>query len=154
MNILVVKTSSLGDIIQSLSTLSLLKNFNSSISIDWIAEKPFCELLESHPLINKVIPIEIRKWKRLSFKSFFEIHRAIKSLKQKKYDVLFDLQGNIKSGLITLLARAKEKVGYSFSSSAEWPNIFFTTHRYKINSKISIQFQSLDIILQKQVRIQ
>ncbi len=146
MRILIVKTSSLGDIIQSLPVVTfLLKKFPQA-QLDWVVEKPFKELLESHPNIHQVIPVEVRTWKKNFIKQRQAIKHAIATLRKNHYDLLIDLQGNIKSAIITKLAQAKEKVGTTFSSAPEWPNALFLTHRYSLNKKEPIALQYLSLV--------
>ncbi|MCB1072184.1 MAG: lipopolysaccharide heptosyltransferase I [Chlamydiia bacterium] len=146
MRILIVKTTSLGDIIQSLPVVTfLLKKFPQA-KVDWVVEKPFKDLLEAHPNIDQVIPVEIRTWKKNLIKHRQAIKSAFSSLRENHYDLLVDLQGNIKSGIITKFAHAKEKIGTTFSSAPEWPNAFFLTHRYPLNKKQSIALQYLSLV--------
>jgi len=146
MHILVVKTSSLGDIIQSFSAIGYLKKHFVDAKIDWIAEEPFCELLEAHPDVHRVIPIQARKWKKSLLKSRNEIRTAMKGLRKQKYHLLFDLQGNIKSAIIARCAHAEKKVGYTFSSAPEWPGSLFLSDRYAVNSKEPISLQYLSLV--------
>lgn len=146
MQILIVKTSSLGDVIQSFPVLTRLKREFPHAQIDWVVEKPFAELLYAHPDVRHVIPLEIRKWKKNLLQARAEIKNAIKVLRNMDYDLLIDLQGNIKSGLITRFTRAKEKIGTTFRSAPEWPNAFFLTHRYPQNKQDPIILQYLSMI--------
>src|SRR3990167_3562450 len=148
MKILIIKTSSLGDIIQAISSLFLLKKEFPDATIDWMVEKPFIELLKAHPRINKAIPIETKRWKKsfLSPKTWKAIFRTIRILRQVSYDLVFDLQGNTKSGLMTFFAKGKEKIGYNFKAAPEWPNALFLTHRYPTEKSQPIAEQYLHII--------
>ena len=146
MRFLVVKTSSLGDIIQSFSVVAFLKKHFPDSTIDWVVEKSFCELLESHPNVDRVIPIEARKWRKSLIKSYREIFSAFKELRVQKYHLLVDLQGNTKSSVITGFARSEKKVGYSFSSAPEWPGALFLSNRYSVNQAEPIAFQYLSLL--------
>ena len=148
MKILIVKTSSLGDIIQALSVLDWLHSHFPKVQIDWIVEKSFEEILQAHPKIYRVIPLNIRKWKKGALQYRSEIKQAVCRLRENKYDCLIDLQGNIKSGILTALARSKEKIGMAFSSAPEWLNSLFLTHRYPLNQNSPISFQYLSILEQ------
>lgn len=131
MRILIVKTSSLGDIIQAFPVVSYLKQVHPSAQIDWVVEKPFSELLRAHPQVNAVLTVDTKAWR----KKFWigecrqEIQAFIGQLRYTNYDVVIDLQGNIKSGLITGCAKADKKIGFGSSTVAEWPNILFTSQR-------------------------
>lgn len=145
MRILIVKTTSLGDIIQSLPVATFFHQKFPGAKIDWVVEKPFEELLEAHPSVCQVIPVEIRKWKKNFLKHRQALKNTLKALRENQYDLLIDLQGNIKSGIITKCAYAKEKVGTTFLSAPEWPNAFFLTHRYSLNKKDPIALQYLSL---------
>ncbi len=126
MKILIVKTSSLGDIVQSFPVLDYLRKKFPEAQIDWLVDASCAELLRANKQVSRVITFDKKNWRKEVFKQFFELK---KQLKQTRYDLLFDLQGNIKSGFLTMMARAKVKVGFGFKTVREWPNVFFTTAR-------------------------
>jgi heptosyltransferase-1 len=137
MRILIVKTSSFGDVLQSLNVLKYLKYLYPNSKIDWVVQKKcFDKILESNELIDKVI----------TFQNVFKIKDYYKNLREKKYDVVFDLQGNCKSAIFTFLARSKNKVGFSLSGVSEWPNILATNVRYDIKKDQNIRGQYLELI--------
>lgn len=146
MNILIVKTTSLGDIIQSLPVLALLKEKFPNAKIDWVVENSFAELLSAHPGIHRVIPVEVRKWKKNLITHRTSICSAIKTLRQTSYDLLIDLQGNVKSAIITWAAKAKEKIGFNLPTAPEWPAALPLTHRYAITKTAPIALQYLSIV--------
>ena len=63
MRILIVKMSSLGDIIHAFPVLQYLKQCHPQCEIDWVVEQPFAELVQAHPLVNRIICIETKKWR-------------------------------------------------------------------------------------------
>lgn len=133
MDILIVKTSALGDIIQALPVLEYLHEQHPGICVDWVVEKPFAEILESDPLIDRVINVETKKWRREGFfkkNTRQEIKNFVRVLRRKSYDIVLDLQGNTKSGLITACAVSSCKVGFGFASVPELPNLLFTDTRF------------------------
>ncbi len=131
MRILIVKTSALGDIIQTFPVLSYLRQKFPEAQIDWIVESSCAELLEAHSSVNNIFKIESRKWRRSlwTLTTLREIKALKRSLSQK-YDLVFDLQGNLKSGILLFLTRAKKKIGFGWNSVSEWPNVFFTGKRF------------------------
>jgi heptosyltransferase-1 len=131
-NILIIKTSALGDIIHCYETVSYLRNKFPEASIDWVVEERCKELVMAHPEIDRTIVFNSSEWKRNPFSSDTKhsLERFIHRLREKTYDVSFDLQGNIKSGLIAAVALAKDKVGFSRSGVAEWPNLIFNKLRF------------------------
>lgn len=132
MKCLIIKTSSLGDIIQSFPALQYLRKHVPYAEIDWVVEAPFVDLVKAHPEITNVIPVQTHTWRRslFSFSTWKEMRVCRNQLRLKEYDVVFDLQGNIKSSLILSQVRAKNKIGFGLKAVSEWPNIFFTHRRY------------------------
>lgn len=130
--ILIIKTSSLGDIIQAFAVLEYLKEKFPGYEIDWVVETTYASLLKSHPLINKVIEFDFKDIKCNIFcqKSFKSLLKSIKEVKSKRYDIIFDLQGNCKSGGITFCSKGKEKIGFGFKTVREWPNVLLTKKRF------------------------
>lgn len=128
MKILIVKTSSLGDLIHAFPTLQYLKRKFPDAQIDWVVEKPFAELVQAHPDVHDVLRVDTRTWRKGILKSatWKDINTFRKTLREVKYDVVFDLQGNLKSAAICSQARAKIKVGFGKETVPEWPNLFFT----------------------------
>lgn len=137
-SILIVKTSSLGDIIQAFNVLDDLKNRFPKVSIDWAVEAKFYPVVSSHPLVRRAIPLEIKGKKN--------IFPGLRNLRKERYDLVFDLQGNTKSGVITMLSRAKKKVGFGLKTVREWPNILATNVRFEISKEKNIRLFYLELI--------
>lgn len=132
MKILIVRTSSLGDVVQTFPVLHYLRARFPTSQIDWAVEKRCASLVAAHLQLNRTLLLDSKRWtspqELLSFR---------KELRKERYDCLFDLQGNCKSGLVTLLARADEKVGWDRQHVAEWPNLVATRKRYGAPSGLS-----------------
>lgn len=148
MNILVVKTSSLGDIVQAFPVLEYLHAQNKNHHIDWVVEAPFASLVKSHPHINDVIEIDTQKWRKAFFnpKIFSQILSTIKQIRKKKYDLVIDLQGNIKSSFPTFFSKSKIKIGFDSLFVAEWPNLLFTNRKERIPEKKNIREDYLNLV--------
>ncbi len=131
MKILIVKTSSLGDIIQAFSVLDALKDH----TVDWVVEEKFLALVQNHPQIRKAIPITRKN-----------LLSSLRSVRQERYDVVFDLQGNCKSGLVTLAVRGAVKVGFGWRSVREWPNLLATHLHYDVSPTLNMRLQYLALI--------
>jgi heptosyltransferase-1 len=130
--ILIIKTSALGDIVQTYPVLDFLRDKFPDAIIDWVIEKPYAEVVQAHPKINNVLCVNTKKWRKgfFNFSKFKEIRDFWRQLRSQSYDVAFDLQGNIKSGLILSQVKSKQKAGFGKHSVSEWPNLFFTDHRF------------------------
>ena len=109
MRILLVKTSSLGDVIHNLPVASDLRRQFPGVTIDWCVEESFADIPRLHPGVGTVIPVAIRRWRKTLFRAstWQEIGELRKRLGQTAYDAVLDTQGLIKSGLITFLAHGR-----------------------------------------------
>ncbi|MBF0457308.1 MAG: lipopolysaccharide heptosyltransferase I [Nitrospirae bacterium] len=126
--ILIVKPSALGDVVHSLPVLNALHRAYPGASIHWVIASGFSGLLDGHPMIERLWVIHKDRWKRpAEFKNTFnEITSLAASLKKERYDLVIDLQGLFRSGLITWLTRCQTRVG--FKEAREGSTIFYT-HR-------------------------
>ena len=131
MRVLIVKTSSLGDIIHALPVLDYLRQAAPGATIDWVVDEAFADLLSGNPLIDRLIPVAFRRWKKapLSITVLKELWGLRCTLREHPYDLVFDLQGNIKSGLICAFSRAPHKVGFSRENQQERLNSLFTNRK-------------------------
>jgi lipopolysaccharide heptosyltransferase I len=125
MKILVIKPSSLGDIIHALPFLKSVKETFPESEIDWVISEPLMEILEHNPLINNLIPIDKDSWKKLKnlLLTISQIVSLKKNLQSKHYDIVVDLQGLLRSGLITFFARSDSKMG--FADAREGSSLFY-----------------------------
>lgn len=132
MKILINKTSSLGDIIHAFPVIAYLREKIPNSTIDWTVEKPFASLIDAHPDVDRSILINTRVWRRNLFSLHVqeEMKSFYRDLKSSSYDVVFDLQGNTKSGVVTYLSQACHKVGFAKPVVPEILNIFATDRRF------------------------
>ncbi len=134
MKVLIVKVSALGDVIHALPVLPYLHSACPDIEIDWLVEESFSSVLEGHPLIRQVLPLQTKRWRRLPpFSLLRELRCFSRQLRQKRYDLVFDLQGNSKSGLFTLISRGGAKYGFDRHHVREWPNLLATHHHVALS---------------------
>lgn len=107
MRILLIKTSSLGDLIHTFPAITDLSSEYKQLTLDWVVERSFVEVPKWHPAVSNVIPVDMRKWFKnpLSVSNFYEWRRFVDMLQSYKYDVVIDAQGLIKSALIARKAR-------------------------------------------------
>lgn len=145
---LIVKTSAIGDVIQTFPVVEYLKRKFPDAKIDWIVEKFCADLLSRHPLIDKVYSIDTKKWRSNLFtQSTWQELRLLRSeLIQNKYDAVFDLQGNTKSGLFTFLVDSKDKVGFGVRTVREKSNILATTRRYDVSRAMNVRKRYLTLV--------
>ncbi|MDB5778096.1 MAG: lipopolysaccharide heptosyltransferase [Polaromonas sp.] len=107
MNILLVKLSSLGDVVHSLPVVHDILAALPGARIDWVVEKSFAPVLALHPGLRRIIPCEIRRWRKspLSAVTRQQWNAFKADLRQTEYDAVIDLQGLTKSALVARLAR-------------------------------------------------
>jgi lipopolysaccharide heptosyltransferase I len=124
--ILVIKPSSLGDVVHSLPFLNALRDSFPRAEIHWIIAKGLEGLLEGHPMINKLWIINKDEWKRIkgAGTTIKELRSLFKSLKAEKYDIVIDLQGLLRSGIIAKATGAPLRIG--FKEAREGSRIFYT----------------------------
>ncbi len=123
-SILILKLSSLGDVVHTLPLVNVLRREYPDTHIGWAIEKRFSALIENHPSLDEVIVFERE---RSLFKSFLSLIRLIRKIRGKKYEIIIDLQGNLKGGIITLLSNCHKRMGFEKGSSrVETISTFFT----------------------------
>lgn len=118
--VLLVKTSSMGDVIHNLPVATDLRRRFPDVAIDWVVEDAFAAVARLHPAVRKVIPVALRRWRKQPFaaatRGEWRAFRA--ALDAHHYDVVLDTQGLIKSGIIAWLARGK-RCGYAAEAARE-----------------------------------
>lgn len=120
LKLLLVKTSSMGDVIHALpSVTDILEHFPAT-QVDWVVEENFAELPALHPGVRKTIPVAARRWRRnlLSAASWREMAAFRRAIQTTNYDLIIDSQGLIKSAIIASLAHGP-RCGYDRSSARE-----------------------------------
>ena len=102
MRVLLVKTSSLGDVVHNLPALSDLARQHPQARIDWVVEEGFADIPRLHPAIDRVIPVALRRWRRQLFRlqTWREIRQFRQELRSQPYDLVIDSQGLLKSAVI------------------------------------------------------
>ena len=118
MKVLLVKTSSLGDVIHALPAVTEALAGCSDLQLDWVVEENFRDIPLSHEGVHEVIPVAIRRWRSDWVGAWPELRALIKRLRSAHYDYVIDSQGLIKSGLITGFVKG-ETHGYDRDSIRE-----------------------------------
>ena len=108
LRVLVVKMSSLGDVIHTLPALSDAARAMPGIRFDWVVEEAFAEIPAWHPAVDRVIPVAIRRWRKRPFRDFRgpEWRGARDALRSRHYAAVIDAQGLLKSAFISRLVKA------------------------------------------------
>ncbi|WRA26483.1 lipopolysaccharide heptosyltransferase I [Helicobacter pylori] len=130
MKIAIVRLSALGDIIVSAVFLALIKERFTNAQIEWFVDERFGAILEHSPYIDKLHPIALKS--ALTTFNPLKIFKLFKSLRAYEYDIVIDMQGLIKSALITQMLKAPKKVGFDCASAREGLSAFFYSQKVSI----------------------
>lgn len=109
MKVLLVKTSSMGDLIHTFPALTDAMNAIEGIEFHWLVEEAFQDIPTWHPAVSKVILIGLRRWRKNWRKAWQnkEIQQFKRNLRKEQYDLIIDAQGLIKSAIPAFLAKGK-----------------------------------------------
>lgn len=118
MKVLLIKTSSMGDVLHALPAITDAVRAIPEIEFHWVVEENFTEIATWHKNVTRVIPIALRRWRKNWFTGFFAWRRFKKLLRTECYDTIIDAQSLLKSALVTRQARG-EKHGLDFKSARE-----------------------------------
>src|SRR3990172_10587674 len=118
--ILIVKISSLGDIVHNLPAVSDVRRQFPHVSIDWVVEEAYAPLVRLHPAVHRAIPVAIRRWRRrlVTPVTWREIGQTWRALRSERYDAVVDTQGLVKSALLTAVASGRRH-GFDAASARE-----------------------------------
>lgn len=107
LKVLLVKTSSLGDVVHNLPVASDIRSRFPDARIDWVVEEAYAPLVRLHAAVDRVIPVAIRRWRKrlLDRPSWVEIGAVRRLFRAERYDAIIDTQGLIKSALIARVAK-------------------------------------------------
>ena len=115
--ILIIKPSSLGDIVHALPAAAALRRLYPVAALTWLVKPEWSEILEGNPGIDEIVilPTSARRWLQ-----------TVRLLRAKRFDLVVDLQGLLRSGLLAWLTGARIRVGYAAAREGSW---VFYTHR-------------------------
>jgi len=137
MQVLIVKTSSMGDVLHTLPALTDAMQAIPGIRFDWVVEEGFSQIPTWHPAVDRVIPVAIRRWRKNWFGSETRQQRCDfkREVQQRHYDLVIDAQGLIKSAaLVTRIAKGS-KHGQDCKSAREPFASWFYNHRHEIDKQ-------------------
>jgi heptosyltransferase I len=107
MRVLLIKTSSLGDVIHSLPAVTDAQKALPDIKFDWVVEEGLVEIPAWHPAVREVIPVAIRRWRKAWIKSLLsDEFRTFKQRVKQPYDLVLDAQGLLKSAWLAWMSRS------------------------------------------------
>ncbi|MFV1950851.1 MAG: lipopolysaccharide heptosyltransferase I [Nitrospinota bacterium] len=146
--ILIVKLSSIGDVVHALPVLKTLRKNYPGAYIAWVVESKAREILEGNKDLDEIIVVSTGKWrKKLNLSTINEIISRIKVLRNKRFDLAIDIQGLVKSGVIAYLSGARVRIGFNRSDAREPLNrLFMTTNPPPIGKDIHVIDKNLSLL--------
>lgn len=146
--VLLVKTSSLGDVVHNLPVVCDLVEALPGVTIDWVVEEGFAAIPRLHPKVSRVLPVAVRRWRKSPWSAAVrgEVRRFLGALRSETYDAVIDTQGLLKSAWIARAARGMRH-GLDWSSSREplgWlydrtHHVPWTRHAVERNRQLAAQ---------------
>lgn len=135
--ILLVKTSSLGDVVHNLPVVSDLRRHFPEAQIDWLVEEGFAAIPALHSGVTRVIPLAVRRWRKhlLKGETWRQIGDVRSTLRTEAYDVVLDTQGLVKSAIFTRWA-GKTRHGYDSASIREPLAAQAYTHKHTVSKAL------------------
>ena len=135
MRVLVVKLTSMGDVLHLMPALSDLLLEHPQLTVDWMVEDSFAELPHWHASVDRVIPVSTRRWGKLTRQNWREFRVFWRSLREQQYDFIIDAQGLMKSAVFARFGKLKrggKRIGFSGDSIKESPAAYLYKQRVKV----------------------
>ena len=147
MKIVIVKLSALGDIIHAMIVLQFIKKYHQEAKIDWVVEEGFIGVLENNPHINQIHKVNLQKAKQT--KSLYLLWKELRKIcKFGKYDLVIDMQGLVKSALVSRMIPSIITLGFDQSSLRESLAAKFYNKTYKIDYAENIVKRNIALVSQ------
>ena len=137
MRVLIVKTSSMGDVLHTLPSLTDAMRLIPEIKFDWVVEENFSQIPGWHPAVENVIPVAIRRWRKSWFNEATRRERSLFSsqIRQYSYDAVIDAQGLLKSAVLVTRNANGPKHGYAWDSAREPLASWFYNIRHHVSKE-------------------
>ena len=147
---MIVKLSSIGDIVHTLPVLAAIRRALPEAEISWAVERRAAEILRGNGLIDHLIEIDTRLLRvgKLVEKILPEAHKQLRELRKFKFDIALDFQGLFKSAAIAKLSGAKKRYGFSKPHLREPASRFLLTETFDVPARTSIYRKNLSLAAQ------
>ncbi len=131
MKALIIKTTSLGDVLHTLPAVADATRHYPGLALDWVVEEGLADIAGWHPAVARRIPVATRRWRRdWSRGAWSEARQFWRTLRATHYDVIIDAQGLMKSALIARAARG-ERWGWARDSARE--RLASSAYHYRVH---------------------
>jgi lipopolysaccharide heptosyltransferase I len=143
---LIVRLSSLGDIIHTLPAFQALRKNFPDAKISWLVEEKGRQILDLVPGIDRVIAFQLKGKNPFSIQFWREIRKLLKSINDREQTAI-DFQGLVKSGVLCFLSRAKKRIGFNRENLREKPaSWFYTEALQKIDENSHVISKNLKLL--------
>ena len=139
--VLLIKTSSMGDIVHNLPVVADLRRALPDATIDWVVEEAYVDLVRLTRGLGRVLPVALRRWRQAPHRRQALVERGafLSQLRSERYDIVLDTQGLLKSALVARrarLARHGARVGFAFGLVREGPARLFYDRAYAVDPRL------------------
>jgi len=150
MKILIVKLSSIGDVVHTLPALSAIRRALPDAEISWAVEKSAAEILRGNTFIDNLIEIDTRSLRggKIIEEILIEASKQLRELRSFEFDAALDFQGLLKSATVTKLSKAKKRYGFSKQNLREPASRFLLTDKIQVEPKTHIIVKHLQLAQQ------
>lgn len=146
MRVLLIKTSSLGDVVHTYAALTDAARALPDLYIDWVVEEAYAELPRLHPQVREVIPVQLRRWRRTPWaRNTRQAWAALRQRLQQPYDVVIDAQGLLKSAWLMRQTHGLS-VGFDRSSAREPMAAWFYDHKVSVSRSMHAVERSRQLV--------
>ncbi|MBL8192852.1 MAG: lipopolysaccharide heptosyltransferase I [Blastocatellia bacterium] len=148
MHFLIVKLSSIGDVVHTLPAVAALRQAYPKERITWVVERSASAILLDNPTIDQLIIIDTRRWRKNFWQppTIQEFISSIKTLRKHPVDIALDFQGLLKSASIARLSRSSKILGFSNIGLREKASRFFLTDQIDINDQQHVIEKNLQLV--------
>jgi heptosyltransferase-1 len=143
---LIIRLSSLGDVVHTLPAFSALRKKYTDAKISWIVEESGKEILDLVPGLDRVMPVRLKRWKLGSLR-FWKEFKKLKNEIRNKDQVAIDFQGLVKSGLMAYISGARRRLGFHRKNLKEkQASLFYTESLAEVSEKDHVIGKNLKLL--------
>ena len=148
MRILIVKLSSIGDVVHTLPALAAIRRAMPQAEISWVVERRSSEILKDNPLLDRLIEVDTKALRRglMSGETLRAPRQQLRRLRASAFDVALDFQGLLKSASIARLSGARRIFGYSREGLREPASAFLLSNRVVVARRTHVIYKALELV--------
>jgi lipopolysaccharide heptosyltransferase I len=138
--ILIVRLSAIGDVVHALPAVAALRAAHPAARITWVAERSAAAILDNVPVVDRVIEVDTRRWRRhlLRKDTRAAVAAGLGRLRSESFDVAVDMQGLLKSGFVAWLSGARRRVGFARAALREPASQVFLTEQVDVDDRAHV----------------